>query len=175
MLRRRRESEQKRYRTLYGADIEDRKNYDLWLITDDANIDDICEIILAFVSERTRHRDWISKARLVPLTGPPADCAKALLYAAGHPTISCFLWSSATISAWFSTRPTAWHRRSTTRPHSSPIARPLRPLRSADPIDTARRLVSEEQLSAWEACSGVTFSFREMLQSEPGKRKAAGE
>jgi predicted cytidylate kinase len=165
MLRRRRESEQKRYRTLYGADIEDRSNYDLWLITDDANIDDICEIVLAFVSERTRHRDWIPKARLVPLTGPPADCAKSSAVRFGPPddfvlpvvvsdNFGLVFDASDSIAPALEYATALIPYRA-----SSPASLP----RSADPIDMARRLISEEQLNAWEACSGVRFSFREML------------
>jgi predicted cytidylate kinase len=174
-LRRRRDSERKRYRTLYGVDIEDRKNYDLWLITDDATIDDICEIILAFVSERTRHRDWIPKVRLVPLTGAPDDCTGS--------SASCFGPSDdfvlpVAVSDNFGlvfegtdSMASALDYETTLIPYRATL--PASPPRSADPIDTAKRLVSEEQLNAWEACSGVRFSFREILRSEPEQVKAA--
>jgi cytidylate kinase len=176
-LQRRRESERKRYRTLYSADIEDRSNYDLWLITDDASIDDICEIILAFVSGRTRHTEWIPKARLVPVTGPPDDRAGSsarrfgpsddfvlplvvsnnfgLVFEATDSMVSALAYETALI------------------PYRATIPASLP--RSADPIDAATRLVTAEQLSAWEACSGVRLSFHEMLQNEPGKLKASGK
>ena len=175
LLRRRRDSERKRYRTLYGVDIEDRDNYDLWLITDDANIDDICEIIVAFVSERTRHRDWIPKVRLVPLAGAPRDRAKSSAVRFGP---SDDFVASVVVSDNFGLVFDATDSMAAALDYATALipyraSLPASLPRSADPIDTARRLVSEEQLRAWEARSGVEFSFREMLRSEPSE--AAGE
>jgi cytidylate kinase len=66
-LRERRESEIKRYKKLYNAHIEDRDNYDLWIITDNVDIDQICKVIEAFALEMTYFSQWIPKSRIIPM------------------------------------------------------------------------------------------------------------
>jgi len=66
-LERRRESEIRRYKKLYSADITDARNYDLIIITDDAEVDDIAELIIRFAERKTQQKYWIPKRRLVPM------------------------------------------------------------------------------------------------------------
>lgn len=168
MLRRRRESERKRYRTLYNVDIEDRKNYDLWLITDDAEVDDICQIILAFLSGETRHGDWIPKSRLVPMMGIREASGTAfstrtalsdgfvlpvlishnfgLFFEEAHTLISALNYKTALVPY----RPTA------------PSFLPL----SLDPIQVAKKTISDSDLNDWEDAFGVEFSFHRCLREQ---------
>ena len=76
MLRHRRDSELKRYRTLYNVDIEDPANFDLYVISDDAAIDDICAVIRLFADGGSAEKNWIPKARLIPLVDPPDDASQ---------------------------------------------------------------------------------------------------
>lgn len=66
-LNERRASEVRRYKALYGVNIEDLKNYDLVVITDDADIEDTVSLIVHFALRRTQHKFWIPKSRLVPM------------------------------------------------------------------------------------------------------------
>jgi len=66
-LRRRRESENKRYRILYGVDSDDINNYQLVIITDDADPDDIVTLIADFAKKKYKHKLWIPKTRVVPM------------------------------------------------------------------------------------------------------------
>jgi predicted cytidylate kinase len=69
-LRERRDSEVRRYKRLYGTDITDTGNYDLLIVTDDAMVDDIAALILAFAEGRTREKFWLPKPRIVPMAAP---------------------------------------------------------------------------------------------------------
>jgi cytidylate kinase len=71
-LKRRRESESKRYRTLYGVDIDALDNYDLMIITDDAEVDDIMTLLVHVAELGIRHKFWIPKTRLVPMITLPS-------------------------------------------------------------------------------------------------------
>src|SRR5258708_25931248 len=51
-LERRRDSEIRRYKKLYSVDITDSANYDLIIITDDADIDDIADLITLFAEHK---------------------------------------------------------------------------------------------------------------------------
>jgi predicted cytidylate kinase len=66
-LRARRDSEIRRYRRLYNVEIENASNYDISIITDDAEIGDIVDLILRRVGGRTDAPNWIPKTRLVPM------------------------------------------------------------------------------------------------------------
>jgi cytidylate kinase len=68
-LAERRQSETRRYKKLYGVDITDIDNYDLFIITDDANVEDIAGIILAFAEQKTGEKFWLPKTRVVPMIG----------------------------------------------------------------------------------------------------------
>jgi predicted cytidylate kinase len=70
-LRARRDSELRRYRRLYNVDIEDASNYDISIITDNADVADVVDLILRRVNGETHERLWIPKARVLPLTPAP--------------------------------------------------------------------------------------------------------
>jgi len=72
-LRARRDSEIRRYRRLYNVDIDDVSNYDMSIITDDAEVPDVVDLILRRVQGETQERLWIPKSRVLPLTPAPAD------------------------------------------------------------------------------------------------------
>jgi len=172
MLRRRRESERKRYRTLYDVDIEDRANYDLWLITDDANLDDICRIILAFIEGRTRHANWIPKARLVPLIGLGEPALAKLVASPGlagdfelplvvSQNFGLFRnGADAMISAL---------KYETALIPYRPSASPALPA-SAD-LNWARTQVSDSDLRAWEAAFATPLSIRSEIFGDESPRK----
>ena len=63
----RRTSELKRYKELYDVEIEDRNNYDFFMITDCSSISDVADTIISLCRRTTNHRDWIPKCRLVPM------------------------------------------------------------------------------------------------------------
>lgn len=65
-IAKRRQSEVRRYQNLYGVDIEDMRNYDLGIVTDDAQSDSIVELICRQLTPH-RHKFWIPKSRLVPM------------------------------------------------------------------------------------------------------------
>lgn len=66
-LSNRRQSETKRYKKLYDVDIADIANYDLFIITDDAAVEAITDVILAYAEGKTRAKFWMPKTRLVPM------------------------------------------------------------------------------------------------------------
>ena len=72
-LRARRSSEIKRYKRLYKVDIEDPSNYDMSIITDDAEVWDVVDLILRRANGETHEKMWIPKNRLLPLIPAPAQ------------------------------------------------------------------------------------------------------
>ena len=74
-LRARRDSEIKRYKRLYNVDIEDPSNYEMFIITDDAEVPDVADLILRRLHGETQEKTWIPKTRLVPMIPPavPSD------------------------------------------------------------------------------------------------------
>jgi predicted cytidylate kinase len=71
-LRARRNSELRRYKRLYGVDIENPANYDLSVLTDDAHVSDVVDVIMRRVEGATKEATWIPKTRLVPMVPPAA-------------------------------------------------------------------------------------------------------
>lgn len=167
MLRRRRESERKRYRTLYGVDIEDRDNYDLWLITDDASIDEICEIIFDFANGKTRHTEWIPKVRLVP-TMALADTSLARLAAA--PRLTDDFAVPLLVSENFGLFLERTDLLMSAFKYETALV-PYRPAKSTSKegtsLEDALTLVSDNDLENWEDAFGVRLSVRQELR---GKR-----
>jgi cytidylate kinase len=78
-LQARRNSELRRYRRLYRVDIEDPANYHLSVITDDAEVSDVVDVIMRRVEGATKEATWIPKTRLVPMV-PLAGAADASSY-----------------------------------------------------------------------------------------------
>lgn len=67
-LKNRRESEIKRYKRLYSVDIDDLSNYNLVIVSDSANIEDIADIIIeALTAQKAFPKYWIAKSRIVPM------------------------------------------------------------------------------------------------------------
>jgi predicted cytidylate kinase len=63
----RRQSETRRYRQLYGVDIADPANYDLVVVTDDATVADVADLVLAAAKGEVSGKFWLPKPRLVPM------------------------------------------------------------------------------------------------------------
>jgi predicted cytidylate kinase len=66
-LGKRRQSETTRYRQLYGVDIVDFANYDLVVVTDDADVADVTALVLAAAKGEAQGRFWLPKSRIVPM------------------------------------------------------------------------------------------------------------
>jgi cytidylate kinase len=165
MLRNRRQSELKRYRRLYDVNIEDETNYDLWIITDDAGVDDVCEIIQLFALLKTPHRRWIPKTHIVPMVRLPqaaaprsptaGDDASALPLVIAR-NYGLFLDDPQALASALR------HER---------LLVPYRPEApallgaSGDPLETAKQRVSAGSLSDWEKAFGVEFAFRRCIDA----------
>jgi hypothetical protein len=76
-LTERRQSETRRYRSLYDVDIADLANYDLVIVTDDAAVADVAALVLAAARRGVSQKFWLPKTRLVPLTPWRDDLAPA--------------------------------------------------------------------------------------------------
>lgn len=174
MLRRRRESERKRYRKLYGVDIEDRDNYDIRIITDDAAVEDICTIILAFLSKKTLHREWIPKARLVPMINiREASGILRSEHAAIADSFVLPLLIAQNYGLFFDSAETlvsAINYETALVPYQSktPTSLPS----SVDPFELAKKTVSHSDLYDWEAAFAVEFSFHRCLEGPPASAAA---
>jgi len=168
MLRDRRDSELKRYKTLYNVDIEEEENYDLWIITDDADVDAVCEIILLFAEEKTKQKKWIPKSRLVPLIGfPKAPGRTSSAPAAGDSAVlplviarnfGLYSGDAGALVSMLSNEKTLVPFRTET---------PGPPTRTSNAIETAKERVTAAGLSDWEDASGVKFAFRRCLAEAP--------
>jgi CMP/dCMP kinase len=175
MLRRRRESERKRYKKLYDVDIEDRNNYDIWIITDDAAVEDICTIILSFVSQKTRHREWIPKARLVPMIG----IDEALGTASTRTTLSDRFALPVLVSRNYGlvfdgaealVRAINFETALVPFQSKAPTSLPS----STDPFEFAKETVSHRDLTDWENAFAVEFSFHKCLGGKAAPAAALG-
>lgn len=168
MLRHRRDSELKRYRTLYNVDIEDPANYDLWIISDDAAVDDICDVIRFFAHGRTTHKNWIPKARLVPLIDPPGGLPRAGAQDAEPVPLPLHIAQNFGL---YSDRPeqlaAALKSRLGLVPFRSDNAEARRYL--IDPLEAVKRSLTPGGLAVWEEAAGVDFAFRRLLvpRAEP--------
>ncbi len=159
-LRARRDSELRRYRRLYGVDIENPANYALWIITDDAEIEDIVELISRRAEGVTREKNWIPKSRLVPLIPVPRT-AKAGAPAAGFVRLPLsvrdnfgFFQSEAEELA------KALACELSLVPYEEIVPQTL-PLH--DPVARTLSTLKPEQLRAWEKLSGVPLAFVQRL------------
>jgi predicted cytidylate kinase len=165
-LDRRRESEIKRYRKLYGVDIGDVGNYDLVIVTDDAKVDDIADLILSFAKGETNKKWWLPKPRIVPMirieaaraaraTAPPRSLAVSFelpLLLAGN--FGFFFDDAATFIAALNYK----------RPLVPFVVRHPRSLKAGDdPIALAKRSLSAARLRAWEVEFDQAFTFGKCL------------
>jgi cytidylate kinase len=160
-LTERRNSEIRRYRRLYDVDIEDPANYDLIIITDDADAEDIVEIILAYGGGRTRHKHWIPKTRLVPMI-PVGDAAHskpsrlspdAEFEVPLHvkQNFGFFFDDAADLAA-------AFQYRSSLVPYRLRTPAAL-PASGGDPLELAKSALSRSALREWEKLGRTPLAF----------------
>jgi CMP/dCMP kinase len=153
MLRNRRQSELKRYRRLYDVNIEDEANYDLWIVTDDASVDDVCAIIQLFALRKTPHRRWIPKTRIVPMVRLPQGTAPTSPSATNDASALPLVIAQALASALRHERLLVPYRPEAPALLSAP----------GDPFETAKQRVTAGSLSDWEKAFGVEFAFRRCI------------
>ena len=164
-LHARRDSEVRRYGRLYGVDIEDPAHYALIVITDDAPVEDVVEVILRRAENRNVQKMWIPKPRLVPMSGPaPGDITVARagvnqrIPLCVAENFGFFFGESAELAGAFSAELNL-----VAYEHRVP---PM--LASHDVVAFARSMVRPEDLRAWEAAFGLRLSFTERLNAGAG-------
>ena len=160
-LQARRDSELRRYRRLYGVDIEDPANYALWVITDDAAVTDAVELIVRRVQGRTAQKYWIPKARLVPMSPPPAKAETAAAPGSGDFPLPLMV---ADNFGFFFGEPKDMSRAFA---HESDLVpyeeRMLDALPSRDPVAFALAAINLADLRNWETMAGVPLAFTQKL------------
>lgn len=153
-LAERRRSEQKRYQRLYGADIADIANYDLFIVTDDAAVEDIADLILARAKGNAPGKYWLPKSRLVPMMA--MDAASATSDGAGPLPVAVvenygFAFGSPRAIA------------DALRTDGPFIAYEPTPSPQTDPATFAQRTLAPADLETWEKACAVRLSFRQRL------------
>jgi hypothetical protein len=170
-LRDRRQSERKRYKKLYGVDIEDIDNYDLVIITDGADVADLVRVILSFAERRADQKFWIPKARLVPMIAAreaagatsstrfkPGDqfflpvCVKqnfGFFFGRADDLVCAFLYSGGLVPYIDEGRPASL---SATR----------------NLVEFAQRKISRHDIAAWETLGNVKLDFAARLANHSG-------
>lgn len=161
-LRKRRDSEVRRYRKLYGVDITDPANYDIVVITDDADVADIADLILRFAEGKTAAKFWLPKRRIVPMVPFPGRAEVAEDTAAvGDPDLPLtiagnygFFFDGAGLLASALARET-----------------PLVPYVGKGPpasgdglLERAKRTVTLGDLSRWREAFAVDLTFERLLR-----------
>lgn len=144
-LRARRDSEIRRYRRLYNVEIEDASNYDMSIITDNADIDDVVDLILRRVDGRTDAANWIPKTRLVPMMEPDRSVQPAAPVAGDLP-LPLHIENNF---GFFSGDPHRLARAFASQLKLVPYEETGRPANNATPPD----------LHGWELLTGVTLAF----------------
>jgi predicted cytidylate kinase len=165
-LRRRRESESKRYRALYGVDIDALDNYDIVIITDDAEIDGLVTLLVHVAELGTRHKFWIPKTRLVPMVPPPSG---ARINSSSHFKLTdpfrlrihvehnfgfYFENTNALVSAF--------HYSENLVPYVS--ERPLSLPENKEAVEIAKSELRPGDLHEWEKLGGARLSFLNRLE-----------
>lgn len=159
-LRARRDSELRRYRRLYGADIENPANYALWVITDDAEVADVVELILRRVEGRTNEPRWIPKTRLVPMI-PVGNAEKSAAPVSG--AIRLPLSIAENFGFFFGEAQElaqAFSHDLNLVPYEE---RASETLSAREPVAFALSTLKPEDLRDWEAVSGVPLAFTQKL------------
>jgi len=168
----RRDSENRRYKRLYGVNIEDPKNYDLIIITDGASVDEVVSVITHFI-ERRDHKSWIPKSRLVPMINirdasglthtvksSPGDQAKLPLlvsdnfgfyFGSGHSLVTAFHCESALVP-YIDEQPTF-----------------LNP--GSDIVALAKTTMKKGDFYDWEEIAGQKLAFTSLLPQNPSLEK----
>ena len=161
-LRARRNSELKRYQRLYSADIEDPAQYALWVITDDAQVDDVVEVILRRLENRSIDKMWIPKSRLVPMAAvgpelwPARVSSDLLLELCVAENFGFFFGQPAAMAAALS-----YELNLVSYEHHVP---PM--LVAHDVLAFARSVLKPECLREWEARAGVKLAFVDRLDQD---------
>ena len=153
-LAERRASETKRYRRLYGGDITDAGNYDLFIITDDAAIEDIADVIVAAAKGKLPGKYWLPRTRVVPMIAPPdgasGDAAGPLPLMIADNFGFHDGDAAALVASLASGLPLVRYE---------PVAG------STDLMVRAKRTVKPGMLDAWRKATGVDFAFSRVLGS----------
>jgi predicted cytidylate kinase len=162
-LQARRESELRRYRRLYGVDIEHPANYALWVITDDAGVADIVGLILRRVQGGTAERMWMPKTRLVPMV-PVGNAAKLLPPLSGM--VHLPLWVAENFGFFVGEAQDlarAFSDESSLVPYEERAAGGQG---ERDPVAFALASLNPADLRDWEALAGVPLAFSQKLAAQ---------
>jgi predicted cytidylate kinase len=157
----RRASETRRYQRLYGVDITDVANYDLVVITDDAEVDDIADLIIEAAEHRIAAKHWLPKVRIVPMIEPPAS-AGSQVPASGAPLPLVIADNFGFYFGDGERLATAFSSGRRLVPYAHARATPGR-----DVVARARRMVRPGTLTAWQKAAGVDLSFAKLLRAAP--------
>jgi len=165
-LRQRRDSENRRYRRLYGVDIDDMNNYDVVIITDDSDVTDIVRLIIDIANRNGRCKNWIPKSRLVPMIS--LGSAVGLSDAARSVAIDGFslpLYVQNNFGFYFGSAnalASAFSCSSSLVPFV--FAKPTFPgQKDGDVAELAKRTMTVSDFSAWEDFGGVTLAFKRQI------------
>ncbi len=165
-LRARRDSELRRYRRLYGVDIENPANYALWVITDDAEVPDVVELILRRVEGRTNEARWIPKTRLVPMI-VPANATRPAAPVSSELRLPLVVRDN--FGFYFGRAPDlvrGFFQELNLVPYEE---RASETLSAPDPVAFALTTLKPEDLRDWEAVFGVPLAFTQKLAARKGK------
>jgi cytidylate kinase len=158
-LRARRNSELRRYKRLYGVDIENPANYDLSVLTDDAHVSDVVDVIMRRVEGATKEATWIPKTRLVPMVPPAATNENS-----GSSDPVRLRLCLAENFGFYSDDPALLLRVLKTGPALVPFEHV-----SCDDHDAVGYALSKLTLAdllRWQAVSGVTLAFTHRLKAD---------
>jgi predicted cytidylate kinase len=163
-LTRRRESEVRRYKSLYGTDITDVLNYDLFIVTDDAPVEEIARVIVLHAQGRVRSKFWIPKRRLVPTSRlPQTAAAQPGLQTPLTENLDLPLVIAENFGFYFGDA----EGLAAALQFELPMC-PYRPLSSSpvqeDVVQFAKRALTEGDLHAWGQAFRVDFSFADQLR-----------
>jgi cytidylate kinase len=161
-LERRRDSEIRRYKKLYSVDITDSANYDLIIITDDANIDDIADLITLFAEHKTHQKFWLPKKRLVPMI----DISAADGVRSPRPSPSDSFSLPVVVSHNFGFFFDGARELALALKYELPLV-PYHATRDApdgeDAFNLAKRTLTSSHLQRWQNVFKVAFSFTDCL------------
>ena len=164
-LRARRDSEIKRYKRLYNVDIEDPSNYEMFIITDDAEVPDVADLILRRLHGETQEKTWIPKTRLVPMI-PAPDPRDTSLSVVDSETARLPLFVAENFGFYFgAASDLAWALRSPLNLLGYEHRLPQIPT-TPDPIAYARSTLKSADLLRWAKLSGTPLAFQKKLGGE---------
>jgi len=158
-LRARRNSELRRYKRLYSVDIEDPANYDLSVLTDDAQVSDVVDVIMRRVEGATKEPRWIPKTRLVPMVPPAATDENS--GSSGPVRLRVHL---AENFGFYFDDPALLLRVLKNGPALVPFEHASRD--DHDAIGNALSKLKSADLSRWQAVSGVSLAFTNRLKAD---------